>query len=122
MFAQVDTRSLRYVNVVGAANGAATGRSEMLQKYNARKLLSGGARRSLCLLAPLALMAGPAMAQEATVCAIGPTTEIEYFATLLEEYQMAGDERGIEVITVDSQNDPAREASQIENCMARGVD
>lgn len=57
-----------------------------------------------------------------TVCAIVPTTEIEYFATLLDEYVLAGGTRGIEVITVDSQNNPAREASSIENCVARGVD
>ncbi|HRL14430.1 MAG TPA: hypothetical protein PKX07_21285, partial [Aggregatilineales bacterium] len=54
-------------------------------------------------------------AQDITVCAIVPTTEIEYFATLLNEYQMAGEARNIEVITVDSQNNPAREASSIEN-------
>lgn len=65
--------------------------------------------------------ASPAVA-ETTVCTIVPTTEIEYFAQLLDEYEKAGEARGIEIIRVDSQNDPAREASQIENCMARGVD
>jgi ABC-type sugar transport system substrate-binding protein len=57
-----------------------------------------------------------------TVCAIVPTTEIEYFATLLNEYVMAGEAMNVEVITIDSQNDPAREADSIENCIARGVD
>jgi len=76
-----------------------------------------------------ALVAGmmaslPASAQDEqiTACAIVPTSEIEYFATLLNEYKKAGEARGIEVITIDSQNNPAREASSIEDCMARGVD
>lgn len=64
-----------------------------------------------------------AQAQDAklTVCAIVPTTEIEYFATLLNEYQKSGATRGIEVTTIDSQNNPAREASSIEDCVAKKV-
>jgi ribose transport system substrate-binding protein len=57
-----------------------------------------------------------------TVCAIVPTTEIEYFATLLDEYVKWGETRNVEVITVDSQNSVEREASSIENCIAREVD
>ncbi|MFQ3567666.1 MAG: sugar ABC transporter substrate-binding protein [Aggregatilineales bacterium] len=57
-----------------------------------------------------------------TICAIVPTTEIEYFATLLNEYVLAGQARNVEVITVDSQNSVEREANSIENCVARGVD
>lgn len=69
------------------------------------------------------LAASPAaLAQDMKVCAIVPTTEIEYFATLLEEYKKAGEARGIEVLTIDSQNNPARESSSIENCLAQGVD
>ncbi len=56
-----------------------------------------------------------------TVCAIVPTTEIEYFATLLNEYQKSGAKRGIEVTTFNSQNNPAREASAIEDCVSKKV-
>jgi ABC-type sugar transport system substrate-binding protein len=64
----------------------------------------------------------PAAAEEKlSVCVIVPTTEIEYFATLLKEYVKAGEARGIEVITVDSANDPQKEANAIENCVAKGV-
>lgn len=66
--------------------------------------------------------AGAASAQETSVCVIVPTTEIEYFATLLSEYERAGAERGIEVIRNDSQNDPSREIAAMENCEASGVD
>ncbi|MBL8581567.1 MAG: sugar ABC transporter substrate-binding protein [Rhizobiaceae bacterium] len=67
--------------------------------------------------------ASAAKAEDAklTVCTIVPTTEIEYFATLLNEYQKSGASRGIEVITIDSQNNPAREASSIEDCIAKKV-
>ena len=74
------------------------------------------------LLLVLSMSFGVVAQDNIVVCAIVPTTEIEYFATLLNEYVMAGEPRGIEVITVDSQNDPAREADSIENCIARGVD
>lgn len=57
-----------------------------------------------------------------TICALVPTTEIEYFATLLDEYVMAGEARNVEVIAIDSQNSVEREATSIENCIARGVD
>lgn len=60
--------------------------------------------------------------EKITVCTLVPTTEIEYFATLLNEYKKAGEARGIEVITLDSQTNPAREASSIEDCMAKEVD
>ncbi len=76
------------------------------------------------LLVGTALLSSHASAQDGSlkVCAIVPTTEIEYFATLLNEYEKAGEARNIEVITIDSQNNPAREASSIENCVAQGVD
>jgi ABC-type sugar transport system substrate-binding protein len=76
----------------------------------------------ILLLTFSATAATIAQDEQITVCAIVPTSEIEYFATLLREYVDAGAERNIEVITVDSQNNPAREASSIENCVARGVD
>lgn len=73
--------------------------------------------------AALALAAGgAASAQDLSVCVIVPTTEIEYFATLLDEYERAGGERGIEVIRNDSQNDPSREVAAMEDCQASGVD
>lgn len=83
-------------------------------------------RTSLWLgAASIAFLAGvpSALAQDdkITVCAIVPTSEIEYFATLLNEYKKAGEARGIEVITIDSQNNPAREASSIEDCMSKQV-
>lgn len=80
---------------------------------------------STAVLAPtvaLAFWAGAATAQDMTVCVIVPTTEIEYFATLLNEYERAGTERGIKVIRNDSQNDPSREAAAFENCQTSGVD
>lgn len=57
-----------------------------------------------------------------SVCVIVPTTEIEYFATLLKEYVKAGETRNIDVTTVDSANDPQKEANAIENCVSKGVD
>jgi ABC-type sugar transport system substrate-binding protein len=66
--------------------------------------------------------AEPATQKKMTVCVVVPTTEIEYFATLLKEYVKAGQQRGIDIITVDSANDPQKEANGIENCMAKGVD
>jgi ABC-type sugar transport system substrate-binding protein len=84
-----------------------------------RKKLLAGAGVALALAA----MPGASFAQEGkqTVCAIVPTTEIEYFATLLEEYKTAGEARNIEVTTIDSQNNPAREASSIEDCVSKKV-
>lgn len=63
-----------------------------------------------------------ATGEKVSVCVIVPTTEIEYFATLLKEYVKAGETRNIEVITVDSANDPQKEANAIENCLAKDVD
>jgi ribose transport system substrate-binding protein len=77
----------------------------------------GGASAALVM----GMASASAQDDKLTVCAIVPTSEIEYFATLLNEYQKAGEARGIEVITIDSQNNPAREASSIEDCMSRQV-
>jgi ABC-type sugar transport system substrate-binding protein len=73
------------------------------------------------LVAGTVLLPAAAWAQEQRVCAIVPTTEIEYFATLLDEYVKAGEARGIEVMPIDSQNNPEREATSIENCVTQGV-
>ena len=77
------------------------------------------------LLLTAAAVVGAGSAAQAqdklTVCTIVPTTEIEYFATLLNEYTKSGEKRGIEVTTIDSQNNPAREASSIEDCVAKKV-
>jgi ribose transport system substrate-binding protein len=85
------------------------------------RTLLGGA--GLGLVLAVAATSGSSFAQEGkqTVCAIVPTTEIEYFATLLEEYKKAGEARNIEVTTIDSQNNPAREASSIEDCVSKKV-
>ena len=88
-----------------------------------------GPTNALCKLAGTLLLTAATLAVGSTaqaqdklsVCAIVPTTEIEYFATLLNEYQKSGGSRGIEVVTIDSQNNPAREASSIEDCVARKV-
>ncbi len=77
----------------------------------------GGASAALVM----GMASASAQDDKLTVCAIVPTSEIEYFATLLNEYKKAGEARGIEVITIDSQNNPAREASSIEDCMSRQV-
>lgn len=71
--------------------------------------------------APAANAPAAQPAKKPAVCVIVPTTEIEYFATLLKEYVNAGAAKGIEVITVDSANDPQKEANGIENCVAKGV-
>ncbi len=90
----------------------------------AASLASGSLRPGVLatVLGGAMLLPSLGQAQDMTVCAIVPTTEIEYFATLLSEYEKAGEARGIEVITIDSQNNPAREASSIENCITQGVD
>ena len=88
-----------------------------------------GPTNALCKLAGTLLLTAATLAVGSTaqaqdklsVCAIVPTTEIEYFATLLNEYQKSGGSRGIEVVTINSQNNPAREASSIEDCVARKV-
>jgi ABC-type sugar transport system substrate-binding protein len=111
-----------------------------------RKKMSGKSTKAVLILATLFILisiglvacgqaqptAAPAEGEETTtegsteeslsVCVIVPTTEIEYFATLLKEYVKAGETRNIEVITVDSANDPQKEANAIENCLAKGVD
>jgi ribose transport system substrate-binding protein len=75
----------------------------------------------------VSLMSGVAVstpsfgADRLSVCAIVPTTEIEYFATLLNEYKKAGAARNIDVNTIDSQSNPAREASAIEDCVSKKV-
>ena len=85
---------------------------------NALRKLAG----TLLLTAATLAVGSTAQAQDKlSVCAIVPTTEIEYFATLLNEYQKSGASRGIEVVTIDSQNNPAREASSIEDCVSRKV-
>jgi ABC-type sugar transport system substrate-binding protein len=56
-----------------------------------------------------------------SICAIVLTTEIEYFATLLEQYKQAGEAAGVDVIALDSKSDPATQASQFDDCIARGV-
>ena len=77
-------------------------------------------RHVACTVAALGLtwcfVASPAQAADKiSICAIVPTTEIEYFATLLNEYKKAGAERNIDVTTIDSQKNPAREGSAIES-------
>jgi ribose transport system substrate-binding protein len=86
-----------------------------------KKSMPASSLRTSSVAACVLLLPAAAWAQDQKVCAIVPTTEIEYFATLLEEYTKAGEARGIEVITVDSQNNPEREASSIENCVTQGV-
>ncbi len=92
---------------------------------NKTHMPASAGRRALAafLIAGSALCASSAYAQDAklTVCAIVPTTEIEYFATLLNEYQASGAKRSIEVTTIDSQNNPARESSAIEDCVSKKV-
>ncbi len=78
---------------------------------------------ALGLIGAVSIGGRPAVAQSSklSVCAIVPTTEIEYFATLLKEYEKAGAARNISVSTIDSQNNPAREASAIEDCVSKKV-
>ncbi len=90
-----------------------------MRKYTSFAALARPVQTSL--LAGALLLPAAAWAQEQTVCAIVPTTEIEYFATLLDEYVKAGEARGIKVMTIDSQNNPEREATSIENCVTQGV-
>lgn len=45
-----------------------------------------------------------------------------FFVTLRDGAQAAADEMGVELVVVDSQDDPAREASNIQDLIQRGVD
>ncbi|NBF41489.1 MAG: ribose ABC transporter substrate-binding protein RbsB [Spirochaetes bacterium] len=45
-----------------------------------------------------------------------------FFVTLRDGAQAAADEMGAELVVVDSQDDPAREASNIQDLIQRGVD
>ena len=45
-----------------------------------------------------------------------------FFVTLRDGAQEKADELGVELVVVDSQDDPAREASNIEDLLQRGVD
>ena len=95
-----------------------------MQLHRIRRGLARRSRLAKAASAIVALAAWPSVsfAQDSqTVCAIVPTTEIEYFATLLNEYKKAGEARHINVITIDSQNNPAREASSIEDCVSKKV-
>ncbi len=96
---------------------------------NINSCRSSSARTMKVALASVAMLAGavvsysPSFAQSKplSVCAIVPTSEIEYFATLLKEYQKAGASRSINVTTIDSQNNPAKEASAMEDCVSKKV-
>ena len=45
-----------------------------------------------------------------------------FFVTLQEGAQQAADELGVELIVVDAQDDPAKEATNLEDLIQRGVD
>jgi ribose transport system substrate-binding protein len=45
-----------------------------------------------------------------------------FFVTLRDGAQAAADEMGVELVVVDSQDDPAREASNVQDLIQRGVD
>lgn len=76
---------------------------------------------ALSFVAAAAAPTPAAAADKVTACAIVITSEIEYFATLLNEYKKAAAARNIDLTTIDSQNNPAREASAIEDCVSKKV-
>jgi ribose transport system substrate-binding protein len=50
------------------------------------------------------------------------TLDNPFFVTLRDGAQEAADQAGVELIVVDSQNDPAREATNMEDLIQQGVD
>ena len=90
-------------------------------------------RRTLVLIVSVLLVAaGPLFASgqaegggeaEAPVFGLSVSTlNNPFFVTLRDGAQAAADEMGVELVVVDSQDDPAREASNIQDLIQRGVD
>ncbi len=73
----------------------------------------------------LALVKGEAAAQPAEGYTIGlslSTLNNPFFVTLKEGAEAAADAAGVELIVVDAQDDPAKEATNIEDLIQKGVD
>lgn len=90
-------------------------------------------RRTLVLIVSVLLVAaGPLFASgqaegggeaEAPVFGLSVSTlNNPFFVTLRDGAQAAADEMGAELVVVDSQDDPSREASNIQDLIQRGVD
>lgn len=78
----------------------------------------------ICLLTVLALAGAVVSAQdEAPTLGLSVSTlNNPFFVTLRDGAQAAADELGAELIVLDSQDDPATEAANIEDLIAQGVD
>lgn len=90
-------------------------------------------RRTMILIfAAMIVLAGPLFASgqgegegeaEAPVLGLSVSTlNNPFFVTLRDGAQAAADEMGVELVVVDSQDDPAREASNVQDLIQRGVD
>lgn len=90
-------------------------------------------RRTMILIfAAMIVLAGPLFAggqgegegeAEAPVLGLSVSTlNNPFFVTLRDGAQAAADEMGVELVVVDSQDDPAREASNVQDLIQRGVD
>ncbi|MFP4374828.1 MAG: ribose ABC transporter substrate-binding protein RbsB [Spirochaetaceae bacterium] len=88
-------------------------------------------RRTMVLIvAVMLVVAGPLFASgqaedEADGMVLGisvSTLNNPFFVTLRDGAQATADEMGVQLVVVDSQDDPAREASNIQDLIQRGVD
>ncbi len=83
-------------------------------------------RKSGFLLVILALLVGPLAlvgAQEGYTIGLSLSTlNNPFFVTLRDGAQAAADRLGVELVVVDSQDDPGTEAANMEDLIAQGVD
>lgn len=72
--------------------------------------------------APEATPAGEATAGDVTLGLVLSTLNNPFFVTLRDGAQQAADEAGVELVVLDSQNDAAREAANVEDLIQQQVD
>lgn len=78
---------------------------------------------ALVLVAMMALAFTPAMAEKtATIGMMLSDTANQFFVTMYEAAQEKAAELGVEVIVLDAANDAAKDVSNMEDLLSRGVD
>ncbi len=78
---------------------------------------------ALVLVAMMALAFTPAMAEKtATIGMMLSDTANQFFVTMYEAAQLKAAELGVEVIVLDAANDAAKDVSNMEDLLSRGVD
>ena len=84
------------------------------------------ARKVFALLLLVAVMVSPLRfiaAQDGYTIGLSLSTlNNPFFVTLRDGAQAAADAMGVELVVVDSQDDPATEAANMEDLIAQGVD